>query len=101
MAELVRATVRCVDLGSVERMAHDRADPVRAFHQSADWRHGPQEEVPVRAGGPSMLEIGGDRRTYIGGQWQQALPPAFATHPQLSAVPVDVVQCQPDDLASA
>jgi hypothetical protein len=52
-----------------------------------------KEEVPVLAGRPPMLKIGSDRLPGIGGQWQQALPPAFATHAQLSAIPVDVIQC--------
>jgi len=30
--ELVRAAVRRVDFGAIERVAHDRADAVRPFH---------------------------------------------------------------------
>jgi hypothetical protein len=99
--ELVRAAVRRVDFGAMERVAHDRADAVRPFHQPAYRCHGSKEEVPIWTGRTPALEIGGDRLAHIGGQWQETLAATLATHTQLSAVPVDVVQRQPDYLAGS
>ena len=101
MPKLVRAAVRCVNFGAIERVAHDRADTVRPFHQPAYRRQGSKEEVPIWTGRTPALEISGDRLTHVGGQWQETLPATLATHTQLSAVPVDVVQRQPDDLAGS
>jgi hypothetical protein len=101
MSELVRAVMRRVDLGTNEGVAHNRADPVRTFHQPAYRRDGSKEEMPVWTRGTPMPEIGGDRLAHVGGQWQETLPSALATHTQLSAVPIDVVQRQPDDLAGS
>jgi hypothetical protein len=48
-----------------------------------------------------MLEIGGDRLTHVGGQWQETLPSTLTVHAQLRVVPVEIIQRQPDDLAGA
>src|ERR1700759_4587358 len=101
MSELVRAVVRRVDLGTIERVAHNRANPVGTLHQPAYRRDGSKEEMPVWTRGTPMPEISGDRLAHVGGQWQDTLPSALATHAQLSVVPVDVVQRQPDDLAGS
>ena len=93
--------MRCLDLGPLERVAHDRADAVRSLQQTADRRHRAKEEVPVLAGRPAVLQIRGDGSADIGGQRQQALPAALAADAQLRLVPVDIVQRQPDDLAGA
>jgi len=57
--------------------------------------------MPVYAGRPAVLQIRGDGSADIGGQRQQALPSTLAANAQMCLVPVDVVQCQPDDLAGA
>jgi hypothetical protein len=101
MPELMRATMRSVNLGPLECVAHDRADAVGSFHQTTDRRQRAEEEVPVLAGRPTVLQIRGDRSADVDGQRHQALPSTLATNPQLRLVPVDVVQCQPDDLAGA
>jgi hypothetical protein len=101
MPKLMRTAVRCVNFGSMERVAHDRTDTVRPFHQPAYRRQGSKEEMSIWTGGTPALKIGGNRLAHVGGQWQEALPPTFATHTQLGAVPVNVVQRQPDDLAGS
>src|SRR5438132_9313537 len=73
VSELVRAAVRRVDFGTTERVAHDCADTVRAFHQPAYRCQGSKEEVPVWTDRTSALEIGGDRLAHVGGQWQETL----------------------------
>ncbi|BFG80187.1 hypothetical protein PTKU46_82210 [Paraburkholderia terrae] len=57
--------------------------------------------MPIWTDRPPMLEIGGDRFANIGGQWKEALAPTFSAHAQLSTIPIDVVQHQPDDLAGS
>ena len=39
VAELVGTGVGCIDLGSLERVTHDRADSIRAGLKAADWSH--------------------------------------------------------------
>jgi hypothetical protein len=101
MPELMRASVWRIDLGSPERAVHDRANGVRPFHQPADRRHGPKEEMTVLAGGPPVLKIAGDRLTHVVDQGQESLLPALAVYPQLGVIPVHVTQRQPHDLDGA
>ena len=101
MAELMRASMRCVDFGPLKCVANDRTHAVRSIQQTADWCHGSKEQVPVFTGWSAVLQIGGNGCTNIGGEWQQALPATLAVNAQLRLVPVDVVQSQSDDLAGA
>ncbi len=87
MPELMRATMRCVDLGPLECVAHDRTDAVRPVQQSADGHQRAKEEVPVLAGRPTVLPIRGDGSADIGEQRQQALPLTLAANPQLRLIP--------------
>jgi len=91
--------MRCLDLGLLKCVAHDRADAARSLEQSADRRHRAKEEVPVLAGRPAVMQVRGDGGADIGRQRQQALPAALAADAQLRLVPIDIVQRQPDDLA--
>ena len=56
--------------------------------------------MPILAYRPSVFEIGRDCFAHIGGQRKESFVPALAVHTQVTAIPVDVVQFQLDDLAA-
>jgi len=89
---------RC-DAGACERAPNDGADRHRTGEPAK--RCPPPHEEPTGRAVPraSLTQVGGHGLAYVPWDWQPILSTAFASHRQLSRLPVEVVERQGDNLA--
>jgi len=87
------------DAGALECPLDDGAD--RHGAGEATPRCLPPDEEPAggTVGGPSLTQVGGHGLAHLPWDWQPILSTALPSHRQLSRLPVDVVECQGDNLA--
>ena len=60
-----------------------------------------EEDSSTVAGGPTSLQVGGERFADICRQWQAIVAASLAVHFDLTGAPVDVVELEHHDLSAA